>query len=76
VSRERYRVGRSRVTRSRVGPATLVVELDLNAAFCVFGGLGWAKAKAKLASTNLVLPVLRGHQHKYLTILQSYHGVL
>lgn len=37
MSREGYRVGRYRVTRSGVGPATLVVELDLNVAFCVFG---------------------------------------
>lgn len=31
-----------------------------------FWGLGWRPAKVQLASTNLVLPVLGGHPHKYL----------
>lgn len=54
MSREGYRVGRSRVTRYRVGPATLVVELDLNVAFRVFDvwvGQGQSQAREHESGT-------------------------
>lgn len=54
MSREGYRVGRSRVTRSRVGPATLVVELCMYVAFCVFEvwvGSGQSQAREHESGT-------------------------